>query len=152
MLLLFVVLAGPTYQIISSYGMNLVAYFQDIVPLSNWNRPQDRWYQDWTIFYWAWWISWSPFVGMFIARISKGRTIREFLTVVMFVPLIFNLIWFSSFGGVAIFQFEEGIGRLSEPASNISLVLFYMLDNLFFPTFHKLICSIYVGSLFCDFI
>ena len=139
LLLLFVVLAGPTYQIISSYGANLTAYFQDIVPLSNWNRPEDRdWYQDWTIFYWAWWISWSPFVGMFIARISKGRTIREFLSVVMFVPLIFNLIWFSSFGGAAIFQFEEGIGRLSEPVSDISLVLFYMLDNLFLPTFTSL--------------
>ena len=63
LLLLFVVLAGPTYQIISSYGANLIAYFQDIVPLSNWNRPEDSdWYQDWTIFYWAWWISWSPFV------------------------------------------------------------------------------------------
>ena len=120
-------------------GSNLIAYFQDIVPLSNWNRPEDSdWYQDWTIFYWAWWISWSPFVGMFIARISKGRTIREFLSVVMFVPLIFNLIWFSSFGGAAIFQFEEGIGRLSEPVSDISLVLFYMLDNLFLPTFTSL--------------
>ncbi|MEC7928859.1 MAG: BCCT family transporter [Pseudomonadota bacterium] len=135
LLLLFVVLAGPTYKIISSYGTNLIAYFQDILLLSNWNRPEDRgWYQDWTIFYWAWWISWSPFVGMFIARISKGRTIREFLTVVMFVPLIFNLIWFSSFGGTAIFQFEDGMGRLSEPLSNISLVLFYMLDSLLLPT------------------
>jgi BCCT family betaine/carnitine transporter len=139
LLLLFVVLAGPTYQIISSYGENLIAYFQDIVPLSNWNRSEDRdWYQDWTIFYWAWWISWSPFVGMFIARISKGRTIREFLSVVMFIPLIFNLIWFSSFGGAAISQFEEGIGMLSEPVSDISLVLFYMLDNLFLPTLTSL--------------
>ena len=141
LLLLFCGLVGPTYQIISSYGANFVAYFQDIFPLSNWNRPKDSdWYRDWTIFYWAWWISWSPFVGMFIARISKGRTIREFLSVVMFVPLIFNLIWFSSFGGVAISQFEEGIGRLSEPVSDISLVLFffYMLDNLFLPTFTSL--------------
>ena len=139
LLLSFVVLAGPTYQIISSYGENLVAYFQDITRLSNWSRPDDQqWYRDWTIFYWAWWISWSPFVGMFIARISKGRTIREFLSVVMFAPLLFCLVWFSSFGEAAIFQFQEGIGELSKPVSDISLVLFYMLDNLLFPTFTSL--------------
>ncbi len=133
-LLLFVIMAGPTYQIISSYGEILFSYFQDITRLSNWNRSADlEWYRDWTIFYWAWWISWSPFVGMFIARISKGRTIREFLSVAMFVPLIFSLIWFSSFGQTAIFQFQEGVGELSKPVSEISLILFYMLDNLFFP-------------------
>ena len=133
-LLAFVVLAGPTFKIIMAYGENLIFYFQDIVRLSDWNRPEDlQWYHDWTIFYWAWFISWSPFVGMFIARISKGRTIREFLTVVMFVPLLFCLIWFTSFGQTAIFQFQEGIGNLSEPVEDISLVLFYMLDNLLFP-------------------
>jgi len=119
-LLLFVILAGPTYQILSSYGENLAHYFQDIFRLSNWNRIEDQnWYRDWTIFYWAWWISWSPFVGMFIARISKGRTIREFLTAAMFVPLLFSLIWFSSFGQTAIFQFQEGIGELSKPVDAI---------------------------------
>ena len=139
LLLSFVVIAGPTYKIISAYGGNLVSYFQDLTELSNWNRSDDqKWYRDWTIFYWAWWISWSPFVGMFIARISKGRTIREFLTVVMFAPLLFCLVWFSSFGEAAIFQFQEGIGKLSEPVSDISLVLFYMLDNLLFPTFTSL--------------
>jgi len=138
-LLLFIILAGPTYQIVSSYGENLVAYFQDITRLSDWNRLDDQqWYRDWTIFYWAWWISWSPFVGMFIARISKGRTIREFLLVVMFIPLLFCLVWFSSFGEAAIFQFQEGIGELSKPISDISLILFYMLDNLLFPTFTSL--------------
>ena len=135
LLLGFVILAGPTYQIITSYGENLLFYFQDITRLSNWNRPEDQqWYRDWTIFYWAWWISWSPFVGMFIARISKGRTIREFLSAAMFVPLMFSLIWFSSFGQTAIFQFQEGIGELSKPVTDISLVLFYMLDNLLLPT------------------
>ena len=133
-LLSFVVLAGPTLSILMSYGENLIFYFQDIFRLSNWNRPEDlQWYHDWTIFYWAWFISWSPFVGMFIARISKGRTIREFLFVVMFAPLIFCTIWFTSFGEAAIFQFQEEIGKLSEPVGDISLVLFYMLDNLLFP-------------------
>jgi len=133
-LLSFVVIAGPTLSILMSYGENFIFYFQDIFRLSNWNRPEDlQWYHDWTIFYWAWFISWSPFVGMFIARISKGRTIREFLSVVMIAPLIFCTIWFTSFGEVAIFQFQEGIGRLSEPVEDISLVLFYMLDNLLLP-------------------
>ena len=133
-LLAFVVLAGPTFKIIMAYGENLIFYFQDIIRLSNWNRPEDlQWYRDWTIFYWAWFISWSPFVGMFIARISKGRTIREFLSVVMFVPLLFCTIWFTSFGETAIFQFQEGIGKLSKPVGDISLVLFYMLDNLLLP-------------------
>ena len=139
LLLLFVVLAGPTVKILLSYGDNLVNYFQDITRLSNWNRPNDEaWYHDWTIFYWAWWISWSPFVGMFIARISKGRTIREFLSVVMFIPLLFNLIWFTSFGETAIDQHQRGLGNLSEPVGEISLVLFYMLDNLLFPIFTSL--------------
>ena len=139
LLLAFVVLAGPTLKILLSYGDNLVNYFQDIARLSNWNRPNDEaWYHDWTIFYWAWWISWSPFVGMFIARISKGRTIREFLSVVMFIPLIFNLIWFTSFGETAIDQHQRGLGNLSEPVGEISLILFYMLDNLLFPIFTSL--------------
>ena len=138
-LLTFVVIAGPTVKILLSYGDNLVNYFQDIVRLSNWNRPDDEaWYHDWTIFYWAWWISWSPFVGMFIARISKGRTIREFLSVVMFIPLMFNLIWFTSFGETAIDQHQRGLGNLSEPVGEISLILFYMLDNLFFSIFTSL--------------
>ena len=138
-LLTFVVIAGPTIKILLSYGDNLVNYFQDIVRLSNWNRPDDEaWYHDWTIFYWAWWISWSPFVGMFIARISKGRTIREFLSVVMFIPLMFNLIWFTSFGETAIDQHQRGLGNLNEPVGEISLILFYMLDNLLFPIFTSL--------------
>ena len=147
-LLAFVVLAGPTFKIIMAYGENLISYFQDIVRLSNWNRPDDlQWYHDWTIFYWAWWISWSPFVGMFIARISKGRTIREFLSVVMFVPLLFCTIWFTSFGETAIFQFQEGLGNLSEPVGDISLVLFYMLDNLLLPIFSS-IFALFILVLF----
>ncbi len=147
-LLSFIVLAGPTFKIIMAYGQNLIFYFQDIVRLSDWNRPNDLdWYHDWTIFYWAWFISWSPFVGMFIARISKGRTIREFLTVVMFAPLLFCTIWFTSFGETAIFQFQDGIGNLSEPVGEISLVLFYMLDNLLFPVISS-IFSLFMLVLF----
>ena len=139
LLLVFIITAGPTFNIVVAYGENLLSYFKNIVSLSDWNRSADEaWYRDWTIFYWAWWISWSPFVGMFIARISRGRTVREFITVVLFVPLIFSIIWFTSFGETAINQNENGIGALSEPVTDISLVLFYMLDNLLWPTFSSI--------------
>jgi BCCT family betaine/carnitine transporter len=147
-LLTFVVLAGPTFKIIMAYGENLFFYFQDIFRLSSWSRPEDlKWYHDWTIFYWAWFISWSPFVGMFIARISKGRTIREFLLVVMLVPLLFCAIWFTSFGETAIFQFQEGLGNLKEPVGDSSIVIFYMLDNLLFPVISS-IFSLFMLVLF----
>ena len=138
-LMIFIILAGPTKTIIFSYSDNLANYFVDIFSLSALNRQEDKqWYHDWTIFYWAWWISWSPFVGIFIARISKGRTVREFLAVVMSAPLLFSLIWFSSFGSTAISQYEANIGSLPNNAGDISLVLFLMLENLVFPTISSL--------------
>ena len=138
-LMFFIILAGPTKTIIFSYSDNLANYFVDIFSLSALNRQEDKqWYHDWTIFYWAWWISWSPFVGIFIARISKGRTVREFLAVVMSAPLLFSLIWFSSFGSTAISQYEANIGSLPNNAGDMSLVLFLMLENLVFPTISSL--------------
>jgi len=139
-LLLFVILAGPTFQILSSFGPNLVNYVADMVPLSDWRERSDiSWFHDWTIFYWAWWISWSPFVGMFIARISRGRTIREFLIVVMMAPLLISVVWFSSFGTTAIDQFSNDVGALPAGISDFSLVLFQMLAEMVFP---------FVSSLF----
>ena len=133
-LMLFIILTGPTKTIVFSYSDNLVNYFVDMFSLSALDRQEDKqWYHDWTIFYWAWWISWSPFVGIFIARISKGRTVREFLTVVMSAPLLFSLIWFSSFGATAISQYEANIGSLPNNTGEVSLVLFLMLENLVFP-------------------
>ena len=138
-LLLFVILAGPTKLIISSYADNFANYFVDMFRLSTLDRPEDKqWYHDWTIFYWAWWISWSPFVGIFIARISKGRTVREFIAVVMSAPLLFSLIWFSSFGSTAISQYEANIGSLPNNTGEMSLVLFLMLENLVFPIISSL--------------
>ena len=138
-LMFFIILAGPTKTIIFSYSDNLANYFVDMFSLSALNRQEDKqWYHDWTIFYWAWWISWSPFVGIFIARISKGRTVREFLAVVMSAPLLFSLIWFSSFGSTAISQYEANIGSLPNNAGEMSLVLFLMLENLVFPIISSL--------------
>ncbi len=138
-LLLFVILAGPTKLIISSYADNFTNYFVDMFRLSTLDRTEDKqWYHDWTIFYWAWWISWSPFVGIFIARISKGRTVREFLLVVMSTPLLIAMIWFSSFGTTAISQYDANIGSLPTNTGDISLVLFLMLENLVFPVLSSL--------------
>ena len=130
-LMLFVFILGPTLAIVSGFGQNLVAYLADAPTLSNWFEREDTaWFHDWTIFYWAWWISWSPFVGMFIARISKGRTVREYLTVVILAPVVIGVIWFTTFGETAIQQFEAGQGDLADGMSTASLTLFEMLNNL----------------------
>jgi len=131
LLLLFVIIAGPTQAIVSSYLPNAAAYATDTLRLSNWiGREDEAWFHGWTIFYWAWWVSWSPFVGMFIARVSRGRTIREFLGAVMIVPVIVAILWFSSFGVAAIEQAKAGTPPLSEGISEVSLVLFQVLQNL----------------------
>jgi len=129
--LFFVFLAGPTVIIASGFLDNTIDYLRDFIPLSSWiGRDDTQWFHGWTVFYWAWWISWSPFVGMFIARISKGRTVREFLTAVIFVPLIVTVVWFSTFGETALYQAQNDIGSLSDGISDVSLVLFQMLENL----------------------
>lgn len=129
--LLFVFIAGPTLLVATGFWENTVNYVRDFIPLSNWiGREDTDWFHSWTVFYWAWWISWSPFVGMFIARISKGRSVREFLFAVIFVPLLITVAWFSTFGGIALFQAENGIGQLPAGIDQVSLVLFHMLENL----------------------
>jgi glycine betaine transporter len=96
------IIVGPSAKIINTFVETLGGYLQNFLSMSfstgAFDAQQQIWIQKWTIFYWAWWISWSPFVGVFIARISKGRTIREFLTNVLFIPTIFSFLWFSAFG------------------------------------------------------
>lgn len=130
-LLLFVILAGPTLDILRGVGVNLVDYVMDTPRLSAWfGREDQEWFHGWTIFYWAWWISWSPFVGMFIARVSRGRTIREFLFAVLIVPVLGAVIWFTAFGETAIAQSEAGVGALADGVADAPLVMFQMLENL----------------------
>lgn len=130
-LLIFVVIAGPTVAILTGFLSNSVAYVADTPKFSQFvGRSDESWFHGWTIFYWAWWISWSPFVGMFIARVSRGRTIREFLTAVLAVPTLVAVIWFTAFGETAIAQVENQIGVLPAGITDVSLVLFQMLDNL----------------------
>lgn len=134
LLLAFVFITGPSLAIFNGFGTTVISYVEYAIPLSNWVGRDDKvWYHSWTIFYWAWWISWSPFVGMFIARISKGRTIRQFLAVVLIVPVIVAVIWFTTFGVTAIEQVKTGVGVLPGGVTQAPLVLFQMLENMPFP-------------------
>lgn len=131
--LLVILIAGPTVFILSGFTQNVGYYLSNFTEMSLWTETfrDSNWQGGWTVFYWAWWISWSPFVGMFIARISKGRTVREFVLGVMIVPTILSFIWMSVFGGTAIFQQTEGIANLVEIVNqDVSIALFAMLENL----------------------
>jgi len=131
LLLSFVFLVGPTSALLTSLFDNAISYANHILPLSNWlDRSDESWMHGWTVFYWAWWVSWSPFVGMFVARISRGRTIRELIIAALCVPTIIALLWFTIFGNTALFQAQQGIGELSNGISSVSLAMFQMLENL----------------------
>ena len=133
-LLVFVIVSGPSLLLFTSVGQNFVNYIIDSPALLDWrNRTDVGFFHDWTIFYWAWWVSWSPFVGMFIARISRGRTVREFFLVVLLVPFTICLIWFSTFGELAIDQYNSGVGELSEGITDFALVTFQLLRELPYP-------------------
>ncbi|MGB0749603.1 MAG: BCCT family transporter [Magnetospiraceae bacterium] len=130
-LLLFVLIVGPTAVIFATMGDTLVGYVGDLLAYSNWvGREDEAWMQGWTVFYWAWWISWSPFVGMFIARVSKGRTVREFLIAVLLIPTLVTLVWMSVFGGSALDQIQGGVGALANGLDKVELAMFQMLENL----------------------
>ncbi|MCC5879372.1 MAG: BCCT family transporter [Idiomarina sp.] len=128
-LMLFVIIVGPTVAILTGFVHNLFGYIQNLPALSNpFGREDTGYSQGWTAFYWAWWISWSPFVGMFIARVSRGRTVREFLIAVLLIPTLACVFWMTVFGTTAIEQF---IGGYEDVASaGLSLQLFTMLDAL----------------------
>jgi glycine betaine transporter len=110
LLALFVLVVGPLVYIINTFIGSIGAYMWNLVPMSSQSGAfgGEDWLAGWTIFYWAWWISWAPFVGAFIARISKGRTIREFVVGVLLVPSGASFVWFSIFGGAAINLTEAG--------------------------------------------
>jgi BCCT family betaine/carnitine transporter len=136
LLLLFVLFTAGAVGILTEFGRGLVAYAQEVVPLSNpFGREDTGYMQGWTAFYWAWWISWSPFVGMFIARVSRGRTVREFVTCVLIIPSIVCILWMAVFGGAAIndvFANPETSAVKAQviDAYSPELSLFAMLESL----------------------
>ncbi|MCW6190391.1 BCCT family transporter, partial [Klebsiella pneumoniae] len=98
LLLGFMLFFGPTQFIIDSFIENIGNYASQLIPLGFWSEAYSNtdWQANWTIFYWAWWVSWSPFVGIFVARISRGRTIREFIFGVLFIPMLLLFFWFTT--------------------------------------------------------
>ncbi|WP_417705893.1 BCCT family transporter [Rheinheimera aquimaris] len=130
LLLLFVIIVGPTLAIASGFVANLAAYLQHLPALANpLGREDVNFSQGWTAFYWAWWISWSPFVGMFIARVSRGRSVREFLISVLLIPSLACVLWMTVFGGTAISQLVQQ-GYEVAASAELPLQLFAMLDVL----------------------
>ena len=130
LLLTFVLFVGPTLLIITGVFDSLASYLTNLVPLSNpFGREDANFSQGWTAFYWAWWISWSPFVGMFIARVSRGRSVREFMICVLIIPSLACVLWMSVFGGTAIAQFVNDGYTVAKDA-DLPLQLFSMLDAL----------------------
>jgi len=149
LLLVFLVVIGNSTDMLLSIGTTLSDYAKNILPLSNFvNREDTQWYHGWTVFYWAWWIAWSPFVGMFIARISKGRTVREFIIAVLLVPTLVTAVWMSVFGGTAIEQVIGNVGELANGITDKSLTLFQMLQSLPFASITSFIAIILVIVFF----
>ncbi|MFA0124556.1 BCCT family transporter, partial [Vibrio sp. 10N.261.48.A2] len=149
LLLILVALIGYAVTL-GSIPTTLMAYIENIIPLSNpHGREDEAWLHGWTVFYWAWWISWSPFVGMFIARVSKGRTVREFITAVLIVPTTVTIIWMSVFGGMAIDQIVNKVGTLGQNGlTDVSLAMFQMFDVLPFGTLLSIIAVVLVLVFF----
>ena len=134
-LLIFVLVTGPTLYLLSAFSDNIGTYFSNLVQLSFktyvYEQEHTGWFSGWTILYWAWWCSWAPFVGLFIARISKGRTIREFIFGVLVIPSMFGILWFTVFGNTAIWLNDgEAAGTLGQMISSPETLLFKFLDYL----------------------
>lgn len=123
---------GPTVFLLDGFIENLGEYLNSIIRVGTYAETfsDGTWQHDWTIFYWAWWISWSPFVGMFIARVSRGRTVREFILGVLMVPSMLIFFWMTVFGGTAIFLESNGIGQIATAVNaDLSTALFVMLEE-----------------------
>jgi choline/glycine/proline betaine transport protein len=133
LLLLFVFFAGPTLFLLDSFIDNLGYYLRSVVQRT-FRRGAYResdWLANWTIFYWAWWIAWSPFVGTFIARISRGRTVREFVLGVLLVPTLMTFGWLTVFGNTALhMQIVEGIDIASAVQADSSTAIYALLEQL----------------------
>jgi len=149
--LLFILLVGPTVFILGGFTQNFGYYLTRLPEMSLWTETfrGSNWQGGWTMFYWAWWISWSPFVGMFIARVSKGRTVREFILGVMIVPTLLSFLWMSVFGGAALWLQSTGAADIATAVNNdVSTALFAMLENFPLSAITSLIGIVLVTVFF----
>jgi choline/carnitine/betaine transport len=150
-LAVFVFVVGPTVFMLDLVPTAIGSYFQNLAAMSartdaSGGDGMAKWLSGWTVFYWAWWLSWTPFVGMFIARISRGRTIRQFVTGVLLVPSLVSLVWFAIFGGAAIKLQQGGVDLAG--ASSVEGQLFGMLGHLPLATVTSVLVMILVAIFF----
>ena len=153
LLLLFVLFSLPTTQLLSSFSDNLGTYLGSLIPLSFktyvYEPENTSWFTGWTVLYWAWWCSWSPYVGLFIARISRGRTIREFIFGVLAVPSLFCILWFSVFGNGALWLDSHGAnGALAALVDAPEKLLFAFFQYLPLPTLSSFIALLVIALFF----
>ncbi|HET8865867.1 MAG TPA: BCCT family transporter [Gracilimonas sp.] len=149
--LLFILIVGPTLFILGSFVQNLGHYVQKFPTLAFWTQTYEEgsFMSSWTVFYWAWWISWSPYVGMFIARISRGRTVKQFVLGVLIVPTMLTFLWMSGFGGSAIFLEINGIAEIASAVeADQTTSLFILLDQFPWSIVTSFLAIILVLSFF----
>lgn len=150
-LMLFVLFAGPTVFLLETFTESIGRYLGEIAPMSFQMEAfgDGSWAEAWTLFYWAWWVSWAPFVGTFIARISRGRTIREFVVGVILAPTLLSFVWFTIFGGTAIYlDLFEGGSVAQTAASNLPQALFDTLNSLPFGFALSVLALVLVSIFF----
>lgn len=153
LLMVFVLCSGPTLYLLGAFGDNLGTYFSNLIQLSfktyTYEPDNVGWFNGWTVLYWAWWASWAPFVGLFIARISRGRTIREFIFGVLLIPSVYCVLWFTIFGNSAIWlDTHVAGGALSGMASSPERLLFAFLDYLPLSAVSGVIALIIISLFF----
>ena len=149
--MLFLLVVGPTIYILGGFTQNLGFYLTILPELSLWTETfrDTNWQGSWTVFYWAWWISWSPFVGMFIARISKGRTVREFILGVILIPTLLSFIWMSVFGGSALFLQTHDIADITSAVNeDVATAMFVMLNHFPLPAVLSVVAVVLVTIFF----
>ena len=141
--LALIFILGPTLFIFRSFGNSIGYYLNNFFSISFFMENGNKWQGSWTIFYWTWWISWSPFVGMFIARVSKGRTIREFVIAILFIPVLLSIVWFTTFGATAFYENIMTNGSLLKAVTkDTSTALFSMINNMRIPDILKIFVSL----------
>jgi glycine betaine transporter len=149
-LLLCVLILGPTLLILNMFTDSFGGYLANLVEMSFRTAPLDEgdreWLNGWTIFYWAWWIAWAPFVSMFIARVSKGRTIREFLIGVLLAPTLLGAFWLATFGTTAVNMQKTGVRDLAK--SSTELTIFEMFSEMPWPWVLSVVAVLLIASFF----
>jgi glycine betaine transporter len=151
LLALAVFLLGPTVAIIDTFSNTLGSYASELVRMSLRSTPfrDSSWVGNWTIFYWAWWISWSPFVGLFIARVSRGRTIREFILGTVLAPSLAAFVWFSIFGGTALYlEIWQHVPLAEAVKADLATALFALFDAMPFGNIMSVVATLLVVIFF----